>query len=311
MLEEIERVLDKSATIKSPEYVMDRDTGTRREVDISIRRKVDQGEIFIAIECRDRGHVQDIIWVEQLIMKKQSVGADVLIAVTSTSFTEPARIKANKHGIILRNVEMISGDDIELLANSTYVELHSITGELKSINLAIDNAHTLGDYLTALEYCRYYIGETGECLNFDQFVQSFFNQNLLIQCNEKLTKNGESKDVGMNLSIKECYIELPHKKFVVVRPRREQVLKVNLVVGCKKHITKYPLALLCNYRECTDNDLLAEMYEYRGISKVIVNDTNQGCWKIDLSKAQVEGIIAAVVLKCKEPIALNSYEIKM
>jgi hypothetical protein len=42
-----------------------------------------------------------------------------------------------------------------------------------------------------------------------------------------------------------------------------------------------------------------------------VNDTNQGCWKIDLSKAQVEGIIAAVVLKCKEPIALNSYEIKM
>jgi hypothetical protein len=112
VLEKIHKVDLPFATVKSPEFVMDIDTGTRREVDIGIRSETEKGSLFIAIECRDRGAIQDIQWIEQLISKKRSICADVLVAVTTSSFTEPAKIKACKNGIEIRYVKTFSGNDI-------------------------------------------------------------------------------------------------------------------------------------------------------------------------------------------------------
>src|SRR4051794_21546791 len=89
------------ATIRSPEFVPDRDTAQPREVDVGIRVPRNGDSVFIALECRDRGSVQAVEWIEQLICKKQSIGADVLVAVTSSRFSKPARMKALKHGVIL------------------------------------------------------------------------------------------------------------------------------------------------------------------------------------------------------------------
>lgn len=71
LLEKISDLIIPGATIKSPEYVNDIDTGTLREVDVGIRLNTEKGSVFIAIECRDRGGVQDIQWIEQLISKNK------------------------------------------------------------------------------------------------------------------------------------------------------------------------------------------------------------------------------------------------
>src|SRR4028118_456640 len=105
IIEKIQGLIMPGATIKSPEYVNDIDTGTPREVDVGIRVNTEQGSVFIAVECRDRGGVQDIQWIEQLIAKKESIQADVLIAVVTSNFTKPAKIKAFKKGICLRTIE--------------------------------------------------------------------------------------------------------------------------------------------------------------------------------------------------------------
>ena len=77
-----------NATICSPEYVPDKDTGQPREVDVGIRVCRNNDSVFIAVECRDRVSVQTVEWIEQLICKKQSIGADVLVAVTSSRFSK-------------------------------------------------------------------------------------------------------------------------------------------------------------------------------------------------------------------------------
>ena len=54
VLEEIEKVKNPCSNVRSPEKVIDKVTGEKREIDIGIRTKKEGKEVFIAIECRDR-----------------------------------------------------------------------------------------------------------------------------------------------------------------------------------------------------------------------------------------------------------------
>lgn len=130
---ELEKLHHFQAEVASPELVPDVDTGKLREVDVSVRVTTTQGPRFIAIECRDRGSVQDVTWVEQLTAKKVSIAADVLIAVSSSSFSEAARIKAEKRGILLRTVEEFSANELRELASQSYLELISENWFISSI----------------------------------------------------------------------------------------------------------------------------------------------------------------------------------
>ena len=125
------------ATICSPEFVPDKDTKQPREVDIGIRTSHHGNPIFIAIECRDRGAVQTVEWIEQLICKKQSVGANVLVAITSSHFSQPARIKALKHGIILARMSPKLPADLASLASSFFVTLRYLAPRIVSVDLQI------------------------------------------------------------------------------------------------------------------------------------------------------------------------------
>ncbi len=103
----------RGAVVKSPDRIRDLITGQYREVDASIRTKTEKGDILVTVECRRRSRKADDAWIEQLISKREKIGATRTIAVSSTPFTAPA-IKSAKHfGIELRVLSEVSSSDVE------------------------------------------------------------------------------------------------------------------------------------------------------------------------------------------------------
>lgn len=103
----------RNAIVKSPDRIADIVTGTLREVDASIRFTIGTVPVLITIECRKRKPSQDVTWIEQLIAKRQHLGAAQTIAVASAGFSEEAEAKALPGGIVLRQLENVSREDIE------------------------------------------------------------------------------------------------------------------------------------------------------------------------------------------------------
>ncbi len=132
------------ATVRSPDFVPDRDTGQSREVDVGIHVPRNGGSTFIAIECRDRKAVQNVEWVEQLICKKQSIGADVLVAITSSRFYRPARIKALKHGVILARMTSKLPEEIGELAKSFFITFQFVAPRILEVDLQLPS-HLIED----------------------------------------------------------------------------------------------------------------------------------------------------------------------
>jgi restriction endonuclease len=85
--------------------------GTAREVDILISHVFIGTKINIAIECRGRGRVQDIEWIDNLAGKYKRLNINQVIAVSPTQFTAGAREKAAEERIELLTVEDASKVD--------------------------------------------------------------------------------------------------------------------------------------------------------------------------------------------------------
>jgi hypothetical protein len=127
--------------VKSPDFLPDRDTGTPREVDISLRGQIGSSDILAIIECRDHSkHPQDITWIEQVICKRSSVNADKVLAVSSSKFSEPARIKAEKNNIELRTLDEINPDDVkDWFVKCPYMIIHRLHYEPIHVNFYPQN----------------------------------------------------------------------------------------------------------------------------------------------------------------------------
>lgn len=98
----------EGVVVKSPDWLRDRDTGGLREVDVSIRVPGPPAEKLVVLECRHRRAAQDVRWFEELASKRESVGADQMIAVSSSPFTAGALKKAERYGILARRLSGLS-----------------------------------------------------------------------------------------------------------------------------------------------------------------------------------------------------------
>lgn len=98
-------------TVKSPDYVVGRKSGSQREVDVSLRGSLGSSEVFIMIECRDRSDTEFVDWIDQLKGKRDDVGADKVVAVSSTGFSSGARGAAEGSSIELRTMEELDVTD--------------------------------------------------------------------------------------------------------------------------------------------------------------------------------------------------------
>jgi hypothetical protein len=111
-LEELVRDLEhflaaSPVEVKSPDYVRGRLSGNMREVDVSVRGNVGSMSLLAIIECRKRKYRQDVTWIEQIATKRNDVGANHAVAVSSRPFSSGAISMAARLGIELRTSEEI------------------------------------------------------------------------------------------------------------------------------------------------------------------------------------------------------------
>ncbi len=90
-----------------------------RQIDISIKR---DGKLTL-VECRIHQKPQDVKWIEELIGRRLSLRADAVIAVSNSGFTEGAVLKAKEFGIILRDLQTLTEQEIQAWGLSTRVSL--------------------------------------------------------------------------------------------------------------------------------------------------------------------------------------------
>lgn len=107
--------------VRSPDKILCKVTGRKREVDVSIRSRAGTTDILITIECRRRHPKQDVTWIEQLATKLDAIGASCTIAVSFSGFTPNAEAVANRHGIQLRRLSEVSVSEINTLMRLDFV----------------------------------------------------------------------------------------------------------------------------------------------------------------------------------------------
>ena len=153
MLEEV--ILPQGASIKSPDYIVDKITGQKREVDISIKMDLGTSPILIIIECRDRKDIEDTTWIEQLRTKTNDLNANKVIAVSSFGFSAPAIDKGKHYGIETRTYKELSHDDIKSWFLPNHIVKHNkifqiiiakiIFSDIKSLDHDIIDKRTVFD----------------------------------------------------------------------------------------------------------------------------------------------------------------------
>jgi len=110
-IERIHQLLEAEGTeITWNDHIPDPDNPSQpRQLDVAIRRD----GLLTVVECRLHKVPQDVTWIEELIGRRISLGADAIIAVSASGFTTTARAKAERYGVILRDVASLSRQEIQ------------------------------------------------------------------------------------------------------------------------------------------------------------------------------------------------------
>jgi hypothetical protein len=108
-VERIHRLLESHAVVSWNERLPDPDNPLQpRQIDITIRRD----NTLTLVECRVHKSPQDVTWIEELIGRRISLRAGAVIAVSASGFTEGARAKAAQFGVILRDFDTLTAEEV-------------------------------------------------------------------------------------------------------------------------------------------------------------------------------------------------------
>jgi hypothetical protein len=100
---------ESGAEVTWDDHIPDPDNPSQsRQIDVTIRRS---GKLTL-VECRKHKSRQDVKWIEELIGRRTSLGAQGVIAVSSSGFTTGALAKSRAHGIIPRDLQQLT--DLEI-----------------------------------------------------------------------------------------------------------------------------------------------------------------------------------------------------
>ena len=94
MVFHVQQQLSPGATVEESALLVDRATGSRREVDVVIRSGVGEHEVVVSLECLERKRKATVQWVEQMAMKHQALPTNKLVLVSASGFTSTALEKA-------------------------------------------------------------------------------------------------------------------------------------------------------------------------------------------------------------------------
>jgi hypothetical protein len=101
---------NREAEVTWNDHISDPDNLPRaRQIDVTLRRN---GALTL-VECRFHKAPQDVQWIECLIGRRISLGAQSVIAVSSSGFTTGALAKARQYGIITRDLQLLTDQEVE------------------------------------------------------------------------------------------------------------------------------------------------------------------------------------------------------
>lgn len=129
---EIQKELTPESDVKFDDKIRGLDSGTERQIDISIRKKVGQYDLLIVIDCKDHSAPLDIKDLGEFVSTVRDVRANKGAIVSSSGFTEAAITFARQHGIdTFRLVDTTSTDwkvyaSIPVLLERTYLKAFSL-----------------------------------------------------------------------------------------------------------------------------------------------------------------------------------------
>lgn len=100
----IQTELAGDAVVTPNDSITGKRTCVPRQVDVSIRKKVGQFELLIALDCKDHGRPLDVKDVEEFMGLAQDVGAHKAGMVAAKGFSDTAKKRAQDAGIELYRV---------------------------------------------------------------------------------------------------------------------------------------------------------------------------------------------------------------
>lgn len=131
--------LPEKYKVKSPAYVYDKVARRQRELDVLVEYNDENGfSRRFTIECRDRKSTENVMWIEQLITKKNDLELDFIIATTTSDFSESAKNKARYYGVIIEKANFYSENRIDDITNTLFGDLCFLKFELTELTFLIN-----------------------------------------------------------------------------------------------------------------------------------------------------------------------------
>lgn len=100
--------------VEESAFLVDRETGKEREVDILLRSQLGDYPVFLSVEVIDRSRRAGSGWIEEMTGKHQALPTSKLVLVSRSGFTKPALEKAKARGIETLTVEEACATDWDL-----------------------------------------------------------------------------------------------------------------------------------------------------------------------------------------------------
>jgi hypothetical protein len=174
-----------------------------RQIDVTIRR---DGKLTL-IECRLSRRRQDVKWIEELIGRRQSMGADEMIGVASAGFTTGAKKKAARFGVRLRHLKQLSDKEITSWGHQVALRLYY---------------YQYSEAVVALGFAEHSIPHLdverlGQELRSHPVLQSVFKATAIQLDTLKLLARNDTQTVGVGVAIRPEGVVLSGEHLLEVR----------------------------------------------------------------------------------------------
>ncbi|MDR3571912.1 MAG: restriction endonuclease [Candidatus Pacebacteria bacterium] len=127
--------IQAGVTVKHNADLPDPDSpSNKRQIDVLIEHK----GLKTSVECRDRSGTQSVMWIEELIGRKQSLGLDGMIAVAVNGFSKLAQVKAKRYGIQLYDFKDLTDVEIATWGEIATVEVTFIQFDMLLITAFVE-----------------------------------------------------------------------------------------------------------------------------------------------------------------------------
>lgn len=266
LVETLERFLrGTDVKITSPDTVTGIISKVSREVDVTLRT---QDGLLLALECRNWTNTkQGVAWIEQLASKKQDLGIQRIVAISSSDFSEGAKNLARHFGVEFRTLDSLTFADIAGWAPLT-IPLVIHRGEFKQARVYLEDKpdQETSELLTKLEAAGDEVlfsdRETGQNVNLQEIWRRILAKDP--QLYQGIDPNGDPKEktIRADFSTSRRYSVLVDKESI-------PVTEIHFFARLWIVRPEIPVSQAFQYSEA-DGEVIADMIHWEGEASDLV-----------------------------------------